>query len=394
MQPGWKHALGASVVLCLALPACENGSPTEPTPPSCSFGVSPASVTLGPTGGASTLTVTTTSGCAWTSVSNAAWITVAGGASGTGTGTVTIHVAANPTTGARTGTLTVAGQTVTVEEAGLPACTAEINPDDEAFNHEGGTGSFAVSAPDHCAWSAVSDASWLRVVSGSGTGSGSVSYAVERNESIAGRSATIAVAGRVFELTQAGDTARCQYSVTPIEHTPCMPAVTLTAAVTTQEGCPWTASAGAPWIAVESPAASAGSGAVSFRVGENYDAPRQGVVEIRWPTPTAGQNLQVMQAGCVYAVSTDSISLPAAGGSGQFDVIQQSIPTVCGGPLQNACLWTARADVPWITITSSMPRAGDDRVLFTVAANPPGAPARTGTITVRDRTVVITQAGG
>jgi hypothetical protein len=72
-------------------------------------------------------------------------------------------------------------------------------------------------------------------------------------------------------------------------------------------------------------------------------------------------------------------------------VVQQSIPIICGGALQDRCIWSAVSDVPWITITSSMPRTGDNPVAFTVAANP-GA-ARTGRITVRDKVVVITQAG-
>jgi hypothetical protein len=48
--------------------------------------------------------------------------------------------------------------------------------------------------------------------------------------------------------------------------------------------------------------------------------------------------------------------------------------------------------VPWITITTSMPQAGDNPVGFTVAANP-GPSARTGRITVRDKVVQITQSG-
>jgi hypothetical protein len=100
----------------------------------------------------------------------------------------------------------------------------------------------------------------------------------------------------------------------------------------------------------------------------------------------------VAQAGCYYAVSTASISIAAAGGSGQFNVIQQSDPIQCGGATQDRCLWTAQADVPWITVTSSMPQAGDNPVSFTVAANP-GPSARTGRITVRDKVVQITQSG-
>jgi hypothetical protein len=87
-----------------------------------------------------------------------------------------------------------------------------------------------------------------------------------------------------------------------------------------------------------------------------------------------------------------AISVPAAGGSTNFDVFQQSVPNTCGGPLQNACVWSAEADVSWIAITTPMPTAGDNRVNFTAAPNTTGV-ARTGTIRVRDKTVTVTQPG-
>jgi hypothetical protein len=113
---------------------------------------------------------------------------------------------------------------------------------------------------------------------------------------------------------------------------------------------------------------------------------------VRWPTVTAGQNLQVSQAGCRYGVSATSISIGAVGGPGRFDVLQQSDPLMCGGPLQNACVWTAQSDVSWITVTTTMPQVGDNPLSFTVAANDSTAP-RTGTIKVRDQVVRITQSG-
>lgn len=73
------------------------------------------------TGSVSVTTASTT--CTWTAVSNNAWITVTGGASGTGNGTVTYSITAN-TGEARTGTITIAGQTFTVTQAaGPPTCT-------------------------------------------------------------------------------------------------------------------------------------------------------------------------------------------------------------------------------------------------------------------------------
>jgi hypothetical protein len=113
---------------------------------------------------------------------------------------------------------------------------------------------------------------------------------------------------------------------------------------------------------------------------------------VRWPTPTAGQNVRVLQAGCLYAVSTAAVSVGAAGGPDRFEVLQHSVPNSCGGPLQNACQWSAHSDVSWITITTTMPQAGDNPVSFTVAAND-STSARSGTITVRDKVVRITQSG-
>ena len=58
--------------------------------------------------------------------STAAWITITARASGTGTA-ASYNVAANALTSSRTGTMTIAGQTMTVTQAGAP-CTYTISP--------------------------------------------------------------------------------------------------------------------------------------------------------------------------------------------------------------------------------------------------------------------------
>ena len=63
------------------------------------------------------VTVTTTAGCTWTAVANAPWITVVTGATGSGNGTVTFQIADNSTGSARTGTITIAGITFTVNQS-------------------------------------------------------------------------------------------------------------------------------------------------------------------------------------------------------------------------------------------------------------------------------------
>ena len=183
----------------------------------------------------------------------------------------------------------------------------------------------------------------------------------------------------------------CQFAVTPTAVTPCMLATDLSVRLSTAPDCSWTATPTAPWISVT---ASSGSGANTIRVGvsENWDAPRTAGVTIRDVLAGPVTEVRVSQAGCRYWVSQATFDVGSSGGTHTFDVLQQSEPTSCGGPLQNACRWSATSAAAWITILTPMPRQGDDRVSFSIVPNT-GGTTRVGTITVRDQVVGITQAG-
>ena len=84
-----------------------------------------------------------------------AWISVTSGSSGTGNGTVSYTVAANTATNARTGTLTIAGQTVTVTQAG--ACNYTVAPTTQSVLAAGGSHSAAVTTTAGCGWTGVSN---------------------------------------------------------------------------------------------------------------------------------------------------------------------------------------------------------------------------------------------
>lgn len=379
---------------CILVGSCGKDAPftPPPPPPACAYSLSTASVAFGVDGGSQQITVSTPGHCAWTASTDAAWLSITSGTSGTGTGTVTIAATANPTTAERECLLVIAEQPVTVRQARLAACSYGISPESASAGSSGATGTIQVTAPEHCTWHAVSHAAWLAVTSGeSGAGSGTVDYRADPNGGPSGRQGTIDVAGLTFTLVQDGDVESCRYGVEPVTFEPCMTSGDLTAAVTTEPGCPWTATPDASWLTVVEGETGEGPGTVRFRVSDNWAPPRASVVKIRWPAPTLGQNLQIAQAGCYYAVSHTSIAFAAAGGPGSVNVYQQSDPITCGGPLQDRCLWTASANVPWITITSSLPRAGDNPLAFTVAPN--DGPFRSGTITIRDKAVRIDQAG-
>ncbi|MBF0337943.1 MAG: DUF1566 domain-containing protein [Nitrospirae bacterium] len=91
-----------------------------PTPtPNCSTtAIGPSSNNFTATGGSGSVSVTANTGCTWNASSNASWITLTYGLSGSGNGTVNYTVAANTSTTSRTGTMTIAGQTFTVTQGG------------------------------------------------------------------------------------------------------------------------------------------------------------------------------------------------------------------------------------------------------------------------------------
>jgi hypothetical protein len=90
-----------------------------PPPPPCTFALSRTEISVAAIDISESVTVTTQAGCAWTAQSHVAWITISQGASGTGSGEVRFNVALHVGLTRRTGTMTIAGQTVTVSQAGL-----------------------------------------------------------------------------------------------------------------------------------------------------------------------------------------------------------------------------------------------------------------------------------
>jgi hypothetical protein len=83
----------------------------------CSYSIAPAQRSHPAAGGTGTINVTADAGCAWTAVSNDAWIMITSG-NGTGNGVVNYSVAANPGPKGRAGTITVGGRVFTVKQKG------------------------------------------------------------------------------------------------------------------------------------------------------------------------------------------------------------------------------------------------------------------------------------
>ena len=257
----------------------------------CTYSISPSSKAFNPGGGTGSVSVTAGSTCAWTAVSNASWITVTSGASGTGNGTVNYTVDANSGANYRAGTLTIAGQTFTVTQEGT-ACAYTIASSSRSFDAPGGTGSVNVTTGSTCAWTAASNASWIAVTSGaSGTGNGNVNYSVAANDDFSSRSGTLTIADKTFTITQAGKAA-CSYSLSSSGLLFGSGGGTGSVGLSTQADCTWAASSGVGWITITGGATGTGNGTIYYSVAANQDpGSRNGTISI------ADQMFLVTQAG-------------------------------------------------------------------------------------------------
>ncbi len=339
---------------------------------SCTSAVTPTQQNVASGGGAVNVSVNTGGGCRWTATSNAAWITLpSSSASGSGDASVQLTVAAN-TGGARSGTVTIAGRTVTINQGG--GCTFSLSPGSQTVSAAAGTGSVAVTASDGCTWNAAAtNTPWVTISNGgSGSGNGTVQYAFEANSG-ATRTGTLTIAGQSFTLTQSSG---CSFAINPPQQTVPAGGGGGTVNVTAPAGCAWTVDNLPAWTHVTSGAGGSGPGAVQFTVDPNTGPGRTATLLI------AGQPFSLTQDGaCTFVVAPETLARGNGASSERVDVT--------GAP---GCAWTAVSNVQWVTISNGASGSGNGRVDAAFAANT--GPARNGTLTVATRTVTVSQESG
>jgi CSLREA domain-containing protein len=154
-------------------------------------------------------------------------------------------------------------------------CSYSINPTAQAFPVSGGNGTVAVTTTGECSWTATTTQPWITITTGgSGTGAGTVSFAVAANAGPA-RIGTILIGGQTFTISQPNG---CTYSIAPNN-------AGFTAAggngslnlIASNPGCPWTAASNFPWITLNNTSGS-GSATISFSVQPNTGPARAGTI--------------------------------------------------------------------------------------------------------------------
>lgn len=178
-------------------------------PASCMFTLSPAAKLMNAVGNQSSVDLLCGAGCVWTATASNNWIVITTAASGSGPATIRFVVRDNFSANVRQGSINVAGQTLSIVQAGSgqPDCSFQLSASRGQYSAAGGDDSVQLTAANTCAWEAVSNVGWVRVTSPTaGSGSGVVSFHVDANTSPSGRAATLRIGGQTFKIKQAGCT--------------------------------------------------------------------------------------------------------------------------------------------------------------------------------------------
>ncbi len=353
----------ALLIALASLPVCAQ---------QCFYSISPNNLTASASGGNGLVTISSSpSSCTWTSASNAPWITVSFGQTGTGNGSSGFTVSRNTSAVSRTGTLTVAGQLFTVSQSAA-SCDFRLGSPSTTLPAEGGSGS--VSVTTECSWTANTNANWLSLSPSSGTGNGTVAFNALPNTTSSSRSATIVIGSQSFTVSQS---APCTFTFTPgignFTATGGTGSIAITASATS---CDRTALSLVPWITLSSGQSGTGNGSIAYSVAVNPSSePRSGSIQIGEQTYTVGQ----FGGTCFYSLTPQLSSLAVVGGSGTFAV-------------SSTCAWTAVSDSDWLVVQGSASGTGSGTVSWGASQNLSPSP-RSGSIRVGTGVFVVSQPG-
>ena len=331
-------------------------------------------------GGTGKVTVSAPAGKSWHAKSNVSWISVSV-STGTGAKTVTYTVAAYSEVSTRSGTLTIADNTFTVQQTGRRMTLREYSATTD-FTEE--TIKIRITALADTAWTATTAASWATVVgAASGTGGGTVTVRVSKNENAKARTATVAVGTETFTITQLG-TTNLRLALGSAEKAVGADGLTSErVSVEATDGLGWKATSDADWIVLTAGYASGtGSGSLVYKVNGNPTlVARSGVITVTASDgAVAAKRIEVSQEAAVAMLTIDGYAFNAVSETVQVGV---SVPAIVG--------WSVLNVPSWMTV-SGLSMVGPATLTLKVEANTSVKP-RSATLRIADHDFAVTQKG-
>ena len=255
----------------------------------CRYDLSPASLNFPVGGGNSSFTVNCGSNCAWTAAALPSWISITSANSGTGNGTITFTVAANPGL-PRTSSISVSGSSFDVTQSG--SCALTLSPTglpggiigtayNQTLTASGGVAPYNFQLNNSTTLPPGLSLSTGGVISGTPTVGSAGNYtfivaAVDTNGCVGSRTHTLNIATcavtSLSPTSQSAPGAGGSFTFT-----------------VTAAGCAWTTLSHASWLTVTSNASGTGNLVVGYSVGANPGPARTGVITVNNQTFTVNE---------------------------------------------------------------------------------------------------------
>jgi len=342
--------------------------------------IAPATQSASSDGGTVTLSVSAAPGCRFEVANLPEWLTLDGDnprqMPESGPTTVSLSAAANQTGAARSASILLGNETVTVNQPASPNCPSvpTVSPAVTTLGRNGGGGTLTVAAGAACPWSVASMPSFVSTTGAtSGTGNGSITYSASANPDAAARggSGQIVALGQAstFSFTQDGQPCPSAPVVSLDRSTFPVSGGTANGTVAAASTCPWTVSAPG-WGTVTSGASGTGNGSFAIAIAANTGAARSASGVVSGVGVSAGFVLSQEASPCAnWSASPNNIGFTGAGGASSITVTAPA-----------GCTWSLAPLPSWLALTSAGSGNGSGTIGITATANTGAARSATATI--------------
>mgnify|MGYP002854887803 CR=1 FL=1 len=354
----------------LAVPIRQEGISYAASPSELSFNV-----------GAGKQELTVTANTSWQLLSKPNWLTVSP-AQGSGTATVSVEVEANPNTTGRSGNITFGRSglsnpaTVSVTQAGR-----QFDDITDLLEFGNKASSQTVDITTNGTWNATTASDWIHLSPASGTGSGTLTVAVDANTGETTRQGSVDVTVGTTTQTITVRQSGSHFDIGTVSALTNSKAATIQMSVSSN--VEWTASSSASWLTL-SPTSGSSDATITISVADNPSVnSRTATVSVKTSTET--KSVTIAQPGRTLTLDCSSLSFTADGGRSQTITI-----TTDGS-------YTVSKTASWLTISKT-----SNTFTVTASANTDTS-ERSGSVVVAltglnsgeslQRTITVTQEG-
>ena len=258
-------------------------------------------------------------------------------------------------------------------------CSVTLTLAQATMDPSGGAGMVTVTSTPECAWTAVSEASWITSLSPvSGQGTADIHFQVAPNPSQASRQGNINVNGVRAQVGQGAPA--CNITIAPTSQAVPASGSSGSVHVDGAAGCGWAATSNDAWLTVTSGSSGNGGGVVTFTAAANGGTiARVGTISIANQTFTVAQP-EPGAPPCSNTIQPSSQNMSPAAANFTVNITATS-----------SCSWTAVSNVSWLAVFGIGAGVGNGSVTISAAANTGNT--RVGTATIAGQTLTVTQTG-